>query len=297
MLTKGFTLAGCPEEVSDAWRLIPFDYPFTASPKQSQSIFSGPALLAMQSERAALTVTPKEEHISHLSNAGRIQRLAAQKKIEKAIEEALRKTRNKDGTPKKSLHKDAPVRSDEEQKFRKVVQHELQHHDMSMPKLPQKRPRPTQLLTPPASPPNTSLKSILKVNHLPNDIDELSPLKRILILRTASAKLNYLLKRIQALHETEKIIVFSDYGPMMWYLGEALEILGIEHLIYIQRLVPSSQEYTDVDASTASTVHCDFQFLTTFPSFDNGDESSRSWIECDCSVKSVLHECLLAAKC
>jgi len=45
------------------------------------------------------------------------------------------------------------------------------------------------------------------------------------------------LMRIIELQENEKIIVFSDYAPMMWYLGEALEILGIEHLIYIQRLV------------------------------------------------------------
>ena len=82
------------------------------------------------------------------------------------------------------------------------------------------------------------MKSILKVTRpIPEDIDEMSVLKEIKIHRTSSAKLNYLLSRILELSKDEKIIVFSDYAPMMWYLGEALELLGIEHLIYIQRLV------------------------------------------------------------
>jgi hypothetical protein len=233
----------CPDEVGNAWGLHPIENPFNHSQTRRRFLFSGPGLLSMQSQMPNLAVTSVKDHISYLTNMGRQERRAAEALLEKARQEALEKQKKKDGTPKKSPIKSQleslPIRSDEEQKLRKVVQHELDHYDLSKPESPRKRPKPVLLppLTPPSSPPTSNLKSILKVAHTPDDIEESSPLKKITIYRTASAKLNYLLSRIQELQKTEKIIVFSDYGPMMWYLGEALEILGIEHLIYIQRLV------------------------------------------------------------
>jgi hypothetical protein len=208
---------------------------------RSRSLFSGPGLLSIQSQLANLVIRPRENHVSYLCQIGHTQRLAAQTLLEQARQAALEKRSKKDGTPRKSsstIEVLSPRRSDEEQKVRKVVQHELDHYDLSKPDSPRKRPKPaSQILTPPSSPPS-GLKSILKVSRpFPEDIDEMSVLKEIKIHRTSSAKLNYLLSRILELSKDEKIIVFSDYAPMMWYLGEALELLGIEHLIYIQRLV------------------------------------------------------------
>jgi hypothetical protein len=237
-------LEGCPDEFGDSWALTPVENPLKNSTPR-RLLFSGPGLLSMQSQMPTIAVTPVEDHISYLSNVGHKQRRESQDLLDKAREAALEKLKKKDGTPKKSSPLKSqievlPTRTDEEQKLRKVVQHELDHYDLSKPDSPRKRPKPVIPLTPPSSPPTANLKSILKVTHTPEDIDESSPLKGITIQRTASAKLNYLLSQILELHQTEKIIVFSDYGPMMWYLGEALELLGIEHLIYIQRLVYTS---------------------------------------------------------
>ena len=208
---------------------------------RNRSLFSGPGLLSIQSQFANLAVTPTENHVSYLSEVGHTQRRAAEALLEQDRQAALEKQRKKGSTPRKSsstIEVLPPRRSDEEQKLRKVVQHELNHYDLSKPDSPRKRPKlAPQILTPPASPPS-GLKSILKVSgRVPEDIDEKSVLKEINIHRTSSAKLNYLLSKILELSKDEKIIVFSDYAPMMWYLGEALELLGIEHLIYIQRLV------------------------------------------------------------
>jgi hypothetical protein len=240
---EGYTLEGCPKELQDAWALLPVENPLKPRNTRKRSLFSGPGLLSMQSELANLTVTPTKNHVSYLSQVGHTQRRAAQALLEQARQVALEKQRKKDGSPRKyssTIDVLPPRRSDEEQKLRKVVQHELDHYDLSKPDSPRKRPKPVlQIATPPASPPS-GLKSILKVTEpVPEDIDEMSVLKEIEIHRTSSAKLNYLLSRILELSKDEKIIVFSDYAPMMWYLGEALELLGIEHLIYIQRLVLS----------------------------------------------------------
>jgi hypothetical protein len=179
----------------------------------------------MQAQTPFLAISSTEDHVSYLASAGHTHR-------RKAEESALQAQQEVENSPRKVDSQ----RNDEEQKLRKVMQHERDHYDLSKPESPRKRPRPLQTLTPPASPPN-GIKSILKNSSIPDDLPDDSPLKKIMIQRTASAKLNYLLKRIMELQKDEKIIVFSDYAPIMWYLGEALELLGIEHLIYIQRLV------------------------------------------------------------
>jgi hypothetical protein len=215
----GYILENCPAEISDAWGLPVPKNPLSGTKDDEGRLFSGPALLSMQSQLPFLADTPTTDHVASLIRIG----------IEiRERELAALQSKNINAIP-------AP-RSDEEQKLRKVMQYEKNHYDLSNPDLPQKRPkRPSlQQITPPSSP--LGMKSILKVSS--KDLDYDSPLKKIHIHRTASAKLNYLLSQIQLLSPHEKVIVFSDYAPMMWYLGEALELLGINHLIYIQRLVP-----------------------------------------------------------
>jgi len=250
-LIIGYTLEACPEDVINAWALQPVSNPLSETSTLKRTLFSGPALLAMQSHLPALTITPPELQTTHLTEAGHAHRQAEEKLLEQTRQAALEKQlKKKDGSPKKSNTTTGPTkpsidipsgRSDEEQKLRKVVQHELDHYDLSKPDSPSRKGSgPGSIpLTPPASPPSSlGLKSILKTSAtFPEGLEEESPLKGIRVLRTASAKLNYLLSRIQELSPQEKIIVFSDYAPIMWYLGEALELLGIEHLIYIQRLV------------------------------------------------------------
>jgi hypothetical protein len=235
-------LEKCPSELVDKWELPPVDNPLSEAQSRETHLFSGPALLSMKSQLPNLVRRPDDEHISYLLNVGDFERHKAAENLRKMQEERIENSKNKDGSPRKastikSQNESVPQRNDEEQKLRKVVQHETNHYDLSKPNSPQKRPRAPQPLTPPSTPPVSNLKSILKHNIIRDDISESSPLKPITIKRTASAKLNYLLKQIQTLHKDEKIIVFSDYWAVMWYLGEALEILGIEHMIYIQRLV------------------------------------------------------------
>lgn len=223
----GYFLEYCSSEINEAWAMPKVDNLLQPNATSKYSLFSGPTLLTMQSQSPSLSVTSKEDHISYLASAGQTHR--------RQVEQSALQSQETNHSPKKPDSQ----RNDEEQKLRKVIQHERDHYDLSKPESPRKRPRLVQtLMTPPASPPS-GVKSILKVTNTPDEIAEDSPLKKIMIQRTASAKLNYLLKRIMELQKDEKIIVFSDYAPIMWYLGECLEILGIEHLIYIQRLVSS----------------------------------------------------------
>ena len=244
--------------MADAWCLEPERNPYEGHEQRTRHIFSGPNLLSILSRLPTLSNLPEVEHTRYLSEQGTLRRCLAQEELEKERLEKLEKQRNKDGTMKKIVptYKE---RSDEENKLRKVVQHELSH-DITKPESPSKKKSPgkpkaiqsklssgSQLITPPCSPPDVTsiatseataiLKPILKVPKTSADISETSPLKDIKFRRTTSAKLNYLLGEILKYYQEEKIIVFSDFGPSTWYLAEALEILGIKHLIYIQRIV------------------------------------------------------------
>ena len=181
----------------------------------------------MQSFLPVLAAAPTPDQSPFLTSQGHARRRAQAEIQEQSRLAALERSR------KRTISQD-PILTDEQLKFRKVVQHERQHYNLKTGLSPPKK-RPPQL---PSPPPSAGPKSILKNREAKTLVAE-SPLAGVEIARTASAKLNYLLKRIVELSGEEKIIVFSDYAPMMWYLGEALEILGIEHLIYIQRLVPS----------------------------------------------------------
>ncbi|KAL1973315.1 hypothetical protein VTN31DRAFT_5950 [Thermomyces dupontii] len=59
-----------------------------------------------------------------------------------------------------------------------------------------------------------------------------SPLSRTKLLGTASAKLTYLLDRVQELHKEEKIIIFYENNNTAFWIAEGLELLGIDFRIY-----------------------------------------------------------------
>lgn len=66
-----------------------------------------------------------------------------------------------------------------------------------------------------------------------------SPLSRTGIIGTTSAKLSYLLSRIEEFYRNEKILVFYDTDNTAWYIAQALEVLHIDYLIYAKSLSPA----------------------------------------------------------
>lgn len=67
---------------------------------------------------------------------------------------------------------------------------------------------------------------------LPSD----SPLKRAQLVATTSAKLSYLLDKVQEFHQSEKIIIFYDNNNAAFWIAEGLELLGIDFRIYANSL-------------------------------------------------------------
>lgn len=83
------------------------------------------------------------------------------------------------------------------------------------------------------------LKSALKVASTSDSELGLSPtlpLNRTTISGTASAKLSYLIDRVTALQKEEKILIFYEGDNIAYYIGEALELVDVKHLIYAKSL-------------------------------------------------------------
>ena len=83
------------------------------------------------------------------------------------------------------------------------------------------------------------LKSALKVPQASDSdfgLPTTSPLRKTTICGTASAKLSYLLDRVLALHKEEKILIFYEGDNIAYYIGEALELVDVKHLIYAKSL-------------------------------------------------------------
>ncbi|TVY47698.1 putative ATP-dependent helicase [Lachnellula occidentalis] len=85
------------------------------------------------------------------------------------------------------------------------------------------------------SKPKPSLKKSKKA-EITGTLDPSSSLASAAIISTASAKLSYLMDRIQAHHEDEKILVFYEEDNVAYYIAQALECLGIKYLIYAKTL-------------------------------------------------------------
>ncbi|KAH0276652.1 hypothetical protein KCU91_g3726, partial [Aureobasidium melanogenum] len=72
-----------------------------------------------------------------------------------------------------------------------------------------------------------------------------SALRKTSIVGTTSAKLSYLLSRIEELYRDEKILVFYDNDNTAYYIAQALEVLHIDYLIYAKSLLPAVKaDYT-----------------------------------------------------
>lgn len=87
--------------------------------------------------------------------------------------------------------------------------------------------------TPSKVPLKSALKKSRPVSILPLD----SPLAKSRIVGTVSKKLTYLMNKILEHYKTEKILIFFEDGDVAWYIAQALEILGIEHLWYSGKLI------------------------------------------------------------
>lgn len=85
------------------------------------------------------------------------------------------------------------------------------------------------------SKPQPSLKKSRKAD-ITGTLDPSSSLASAAIISTASAKLSYLMDRIQIHHKGEKILVFYEADNVAYYIAQALECLGIKHLIYAKTL-------------------------------------------------------------
>ena len=77
----------------------------------------------------------------------------------------------------------------------------------------------------------SALKSSLK-RQPTEPLDPSSILTKTRLSGTASAKLTYLLDRIIVLHEAEKILIFYEGDNIAFYIAQALEVLGVQFLIY-----------------------------------------------------------------
>ncbi|EED24434.1 SNF2 family helicase, putative [Talaromyces stipitatus ATCC 10500] len=68
-----------------------------------------------------------------------------------------------------------------------------------------------------------------------------SPLSQTKLIATTSAKLTYLLDRVQELHKEEKIIIFYENNNTAFWIAEGLEMLGIDFRIYANTLKTSQK--------------------------------------------------------
>lgn len=77
--------------------------------------------------------------------------------------------------------------------------------------------------------------SEVKEPQLPLD----SLLNKTSIVGTTSAKLSYLLSRVEEFYRDEKILIFYDNENTAYYIAQALEVLHIDYLIYAKSLTPA----------------------------------------------------------
>ena len=80
------------------------------------------------------------------------------------------------------------------------------------------------------------LKSALKKSRPVTSLDTDSALAYSTLRGTASAKLSYLLGRVSALHEEEKILVFYEGDHIAYYIAQALDLIDVRYLIYTRSL-------------------------------------------------------------
>jgi len=93
-------------------------------------------------------------------------------------------------------------------------------------------------------------RDMLDQRELPSD----SALKEPCIIGTVSAKLTYLLNRVTALYEKEKIIIFYDGDNTAYYLAQCFDLLHIKHLIYAKSLAADQKSKYVVSFNGDETI-------------------------------------------
>ncbi|PBP19439.1 hypothetical protein BUE80_DR009651, partial [Diplocarpon rosae] len=78
--------------------------------------------------------------------------------------------------------------------------------------------------------------SLKKTTDISGTFSSSSPLSSATIISTASAKLSYLMDAIMTYQAKEKIIIFYEADNTAYYIAQALECLGVKHLIYAKTL-------------------------------------------------------------
>ena len=84
-----------------------------------------------------------------------------------------------------------------------------------------------------------ALKSALKSHAKEESVDPFSPdspLAKSRISGTASAKLSYLLDKVVALHQQEKILIFYEGDQIAYYIAQAFDLIDVPYLIYTRTL-------------------------------------------------------------
>lgn len=84
-----------------------------------------------------------------------------------------------------------------------------------------------------------ALKSALKSSRKEEIVDPFppdSPLARSILSGTASAKLSYLLDKVVALQQEEKILIFYEGDQIAYYIAQALDLVDVPYLIYTKTL-------------------------------------------------------------
>ena len=85
----------------------------------------------------------------------------------------------------------------------------------------------------------SQLKSALKASSRSKPVEMLpsdSPLARSRISGTVSAKLTYLLDRVVALHDKEKILIFYEGDSIAYFIAQGFDLIGVRYLIYTRRI-------------------------------------------------------------
>ena len=93
-LTIAFFLKGCPRELEEEWRLPVISHPTGKQQKSGSPMFSGPALLSMQSQLPNLAVTPMDQHIPYLNQLNQRDRQHLESIRQKALEAHLERQKS-----------------------------------------------------------------------------------------------------------------------------------------------------------------------------------------------------------
>ncbi|KAL9081689.1 MAG: hypothetical protein Q9159_007130 [Coniocarpon cinnabarinum] len=103
---------------------------------------------------------------------------------------------------------------------------------------PKKPKRKADVISPasPDTPKTPNKKPKLSIGNSSVELSASDPLGSAHIIGSSSAKFSYLMDRVAALHEEEKILVFYDADYIAYYLSQAFDLLNIKHLIYANTL-------------------------------------------------------------